>query len=474
MATFFETSNRSLMATIVFLMGFLMANLATTGAQSVGVCYGMLGNNLPSVQEVISLYKSNNIKRMRIYDPNQAVLQALRGSNIEVMIGVPNSDLQSLANPSNAQAWVQRNVLNFWPSVRFRYIAVGNEVSPVNGGTSGLAQFVLPALVNVFNAVRSAGLQDQIKVSIAIDMTLIGTSYPPSQGAFRGDVRSYLDPIIGHLVYAKTPLLANVYTYFSYAGNPRDISLPYALFTSPSVVAWDGSNGYQNLFDAMMDSLYSALERAWGGSLEVVVSESGWPSAGGFATSFDNARTYYSNLIRHVKGGTPKRPGRAIETYLFAMFNENQKQPELEKNFGLFFPNKQPKFPLNFGGERLWDVTAEYNATISLSSDITPVLEQASKSVWELILDNNGLGKEITETVERVFCRLSGREPPLFPPLSIEGQAKKEQENLTLSSKKRNFSEMSVDGGADETIDVSSSYPAMPVDHNPVPSSRQT
>uniref|UniRef100_A0A2N9IMT7 glucan endo-1,3-beta-D-glucosidase n=1 Tax=Fagus sylvatica TaxID=28930 RepID=A0A2N9IMT7_FAGSY len=276
---------------------------------------------------------------------NQAVLQALRGSNIEVMIGVPNSDLQSLANPSNAQAWVQRNVLNFWPSVRFRYIAVGNEVgnevSPVNGGTSGLAQFVLPALVNVFNAVRSAGLQDQIKVSIAIDMTLIGNSYPPSQGGFQ-----------------------------SYAGNPRDISLPYALFTSPSVVVWDGSNGYQNLFDAMMDSLYSALERAWGGSLEVVVSESGWPSAGGFATSFDNARTYYSNLIRHVKGGTPKRPGRAIETYLFALFNENQKQPELEKNFGLFFPNKQPKFPLNFGGERLWDVTAEYNATVSLSSDM--------------------------------------------------------------------------------------------------------
>ncbi|PPD83373.1 hypothetical protein GOBAR_DD19697 [Gossypium barbadense] len=45
----------------------------------------------------------------------------------------------------------------------------------------------------------------------------------------------------------------------------------------------------------------------------------------------------------------------------------------------------------------------------------TPVLERASKAVWELILDSNGLGKEISETVERVFCKLSGREPPLFP-----------------------------------------------------------
>ncbi|KAK9689857.1 hypothetical protein RND81_09G086300 [Saponaria officinalis] len=51
-----------------------------------------------------------------------------------------------------------------------------------------------------------------------------------------------------------------------------------------------------------------------------------------------------------------------------------------------------------------------------------PVLEKASKSVWDLILDGFGLGKEISETVERVFCRLSGCEPPLFPASTSEGQ----------------------------------------------------
>ncbi|XWS08503.1 hypothetical protein CRYUN_Cryun40dG0008100 [Craigia yunnanensis] len=369
MATFSSKSYTSFMAAIILLLGLFAANLDLTGA-SVGVCYGMLGNNLPCGCAVIELYKSHNIRRMRIYDPNPVALQALRDSNIEVMLGVPNSDLRSVANPSNAQSWVQQNVLSYWPSVRFRYIAVGNEVSPVNGGNDEFAQFVLPALVNVFNAVRSAGLQDQIMVSTAIGMDLMGNSYPPSEGAFRGDVRSYLDPIIGHLAWAGTPLLVNIYPYFAYDDNPRDISLDYAIFTSPSPVVWDQGRGYQNLFDAMVDSVYSALENAGQGSLRVVPSETGWPSAGGrHGISRKIAGTYLSNLINHVEGGTPKRPGEPLETYLFALFDENQKEPEREKNFGLFTPDMQPKYPfLSFNGGKICDVSVEYNATISLKS----------------------------------------------------------------------------------------------------------
>ncbi|PKI78297.1 hypothetical protein CRG98_001355 [Punica granatum] len=357
---------------VLLLLGLLMASLGIKGVQSIGVCYGMLGNNLPPAKEVVALYKSRKINRMRIYDPNQATLQALRGSNIELMLGVPNSDLQALANnPSNAKSWVQRNVKNYSPGVRFRYIAVGNEV----GATSQLAKFVLPAMRNVQNAVNSFGLQNQVKVSTAIDMIVMGNSYPPSQGAFRADARGHLDPIIRFLVNNKSPLLANIYTYFSYAGNPKDISLPYALFTSPGVVVRDGARSYQNLFDAMLDALYSALERAGGGALNVVVSESGWPSAGAVGATVGNAGTYYKNFIKHVPGGTPKRPKKAIESYLFAMFDENQKQPELEKHFGLFSPNKQPKYPLSFGESRegIWDVSSSnysHGVAGSLRSDI--------------------------------------------------------------------------------------------------------
>ncbi|KAF8099593.1 hypothetical protein N665_0241s0026 [Sinapis alba] len=339
----------SLMIPLLLLLALFATIFSPTSGEPVGVCYGMMGNNLPSKPDTIALFRQNNIRRVRLYDPNQEALNALKNTGIEVIVGVPNSDLRSLTNPSSARAWLQNNVLNHYPAVNFKYIAVGNEVVPSNGGGD-----VLPAMRNVYDAVRGANLQDRIKVSTAVDMTLIGNSFPPSSGEFRGDVRWFIDPIVDFLRSTNSALLANIYPYFSYIGNPRDISLSYALFTSPSVIVWDGSRGYQNLFDALLDVVYSAVERSGGGSIPVVVSESGWPSNGGNAASFDNARAYYTNLAARVREnrGTPKRPGRGVETYLFAMFDENQKNPEFEKNFGLFFPNKQPKFQIAFAGVR--------------------------------------------------------------------------------------------------------------------------
>ncbi|KAL5815984.1 hypothetical protein ACOSQ3_024362 [Xanthoceras sorbifolium] len=62
------------------------------------------------------------------------------------------------------------------------------------------------------------------------------------------------------------------------------------------------------------DATYSALEKSNGGPLEIVIAESGWPSSGGAAASVANAKTYNTNLIQHVEGGTPKRPEKPIET----------------------------------------------------------------------------------------------------------------------------------------------------------------
>ncbi|XP_059653170.1 glucan endo-1,3-beta-glucosidase-like [Cornus florida] len=330
------------MVAMLLLLVLLLPTTDKAGAQFTGVCNG--GNNFLSAREIVDLYKSYGIGRMRIYEPNQATLQALRGSNIELILGVPNSDLQVLAfDASAATQWVQRNVRAYSPNVKFRYISVGNEVDP-NAGTGQFVEFVLPAMQNIHNAIVAAGLQDQIKISTVTYMGLLGNSYPPSQGAFRDNARWFMEPIISFLVNNSAPLLANIYPYFSYIANPQNIPLPYALFTAEKVFVRDGSLEYRNFFDALLDSMYSAVEKVGGRSLEIVVSETGWPSEGGTAATVGNASTYHRNLMNHVKGGTPKRPERAIQTYLFTMFDEYQNA----EYFGLFSPYKQPKYQISF------------------------------------------------------------------------------------------------------------------------------
>ncbi|KAM3693398.1 hypothetical protein ACB098_08G160900 [Castanea mollissima] len=181
-------------------------------------------------------------------------------------------------------------------------------------------------------------------------MSLLGNSFPPSVGSFSDSASSYINAFVSILVSTNAPLLANVYPYITYTSDPTNIKLEYALFTSLGVVVQDGNLGYQNHFDAILDALYFALKKIGGARLIVIVTESGWPSDGesGVAATVDSASTYYKNLISHVKHGTPKKPG-PLETYLFAMFDEDQKGPaKSEKHFGLFSPTKEPKCQLTF------------------------------------------------------------------------------------------------------------------------------
>jgi hypothetical protein len=258
-------------------------------------------------------------------------MEALRGSGIGLILGIENDDIPGLAaTQANAASWVQTNIQPYHPDVSVMYVAVGNEVP------DGVAESIVPAMHNIETALDAAGLADGIMVSTCIRLDVITNTFPPSMGTF---AKPYMGGVAQFLATTGAPLLANVYPYFGYRSraHPGDISV--------GTTTRDAGNGltYVNLFDAMVDSVYAALEKVGAPDVSVVVSESGWPEA-----STENARNYNQGLIDHVGQGTPKRPG-PLETYVFAMFNENQRPGEpTERNFGLFYPNKSPVYPITF------------------------------------------------------------------------------------------------------------------------------
>lgn len=328
------------------LMSFSVLFLGAEGA--IGVNYGMTADNLPPPEQVISMYKAKNIGYVRLFHPDTTALAALRGTGIGVVLGVLNEDLPRLASDASfAQSWVASYVAPFAGDVRFRYINAGNEVIPATQYASN----VLPAMQNLESALRSAGVSG-VPVTTAVATSVLGTSYPPSQGAFSEAAAPLMAPIVAYLASKNAPLLVNVYPYFAYADSGGQVALGYALLSSggsASSQVTDGGLVYTNMFDAIVDATHAAVEKAGAQGLELVVSETGWPSGGGgVGATVENAAAYNNNVVRHVGAGTPRRPGKPVETYLFAMFNENKKQEGVERNFGIFQPDMSEVYHVDF------------------------------------------------------------------------------------------------------------------------------
>ncbi|CAN1158781.1 Putative glucan endo-1,3-beta-glucosidase GVI (Fragment), partial [Linum perenne] len=316
-------------------------------ATIVGVNYGQLGDNLQSPNRVVSLIKSRNITRVRIFDPNHDVLAALaHAGGMEVVLGTLNSDLEQLAtNPSFAAHWVSSNVVPYHRALRFRHVAAGNEVIP-----GPFAQHVLGAMRNLDCALKSAGVAG-VHVSTALSFASIGESFPPSAGEFSDESKPVMTPIVRFLAENDYPLLVNVYPYFAYKSDCAHIDLDYALGNrGGSFFVADGRLRYRSLFDAMVDTMYAAADKVGGKKVRMVVTETGWPSAGDAVATVANAKAYVNNAAAKAGSGagTPRRPRIGTETYLFALFNEDLKPEGEERNFGLYWPDFTEVYHVDF------------------------------------------------------------------------------------------------------------------------------
>ncbi|KAL5558325.1 hypothetical protein UlMin_034536 [Ulmus minor] len=344
--TSFSTQNsEDFQIFMVFLAWAIAASFAKNEGYSatIGVNYGFNGDNLPPPATVIDLYQRCNISVARIFEPRAEVLEAWRGKPTTLILGTRNEDVQSFAKDQQAATnWIATFVLPYINDVNIAYITVGNEIIP-----SPVAQFIAQAIKNLLTAISNAQITKHIQVTTVMSAAPLASSFPPSAGAFSEETVLILKDIAAILSQQGTPMMINVYPYFAYASNPKDISLDYALFRSPKDVVIDGNFKYSNLFDAMIDAFHAGFEKIGFPNTILYVTETGWPSAGNEPyTTIDNAATYNKNLLAHVgSNGTPRRSNEPINTIYFALFNEDLKPAGVEQNFGFFYPSLQRVYP---------------------------------------------------------------------------------------------------------------------------------
>lgn len=318
----------------------------------IGVNYGQVADNLPSPSDVLPLLGSLGANCVKIYDANPAVLRAFAGTGVELIIGLPDRCIPRLAAPSAALSWVKSTLQPYLPATRISAVTVGNEV--LSGNDSALIRSLLPAMQSLHSALAALGLDHQIAVTTAHSLAVLAVSYPPSAAAFRRELLPFVPPLLAFLARTGSPFLINAYPYFAYKADPKRIDLNYALFEPNAGVVDPGSGlRYQNMLHAQVDAVRAAIAAAGGSKgVEVVVSETGWPSAGDAneaGATAENARRYNGNLMRMVaaRKGTPSCPAAPLQVYVFALFNENLKPgPSSERHYGLFKPDGTPAYDL--------------------------------------------------------------------------------------------------------------------------------
>ncbi|XP_022999582.1 glucan endo-1,3-beta-glucosidase 8-like isoform X1 [Cucurbita maxima] len=324
----------------------------------VGVNWGTMATHQLPPEKVVKMLQENGFRKLKLFEAEDRILEALIGTDIEVMLAIPNSMLQVMSeDPEAAALWVDSNVTayTYHGGVKIKYVAVGNE--PFLKSYNGIyLQSTLPALRNIQQALNDAGLGSKVKATIPFNADTYNSpdSNPvPSAGDFRPDVRDLTIEILHFLSINNAPFTVNIYPFLSLYGNDY-FPIDFAFFDGTYKSIKDGDLTYTNVFDANFDTLVSALTKAGYPNMKIIVGEVGWPTDGDKHANIQNAKQFNQGLLRHALSGegTPARVG-IIDIYLFSLIDENAKSIEpgsFERHWGIFEFDGKPKYELDLSG----------------------------------------------------------------------------------------------------------------------------
>ncbi|XP_019160207.1 PREDICTED: glucan endo-1,3-beta-glucosidase 8-like [Ipomoea nil] len=332
--------------------------LLSSGVEGLGVNWGTMASHKLPAKTVVQMLKDNGIEKVKLFDADQSTMSALAGTDIEVMVAIPNDQLLAMNDYDRAKDWVKRNVTryNFKGGVNIKYVAVGNEPFLTSYNNSFI-NTTFPALQNIQNALNDAGVGDNIKATVPLNADVYNSPEDnpvPSAGRFRQDIGQQMNQIVQFLHQNNAPFTVNIYPFLSLYANEH-FPVDFAFFDGAANPIVDNGIQYTNVFDANYDTLVSALKAAGYGDMPVLVGEVGWPTEGDRNANVNLAYRFYKGLLPRLAAnkGTPLRPGY-MEVYLFGLIDEDIKSiapGNFERHWGIFRYDGQPKFPMDLTGQ---------------------------------------------------------------------------------------------------------------------------
>lgn len=96
---------------LVGLLGWLCGVVVVV--EGLGVNWGTMATHKLPPEAVVQMLKDNGIQKVKLFDADDSTMNALAGSGIEVMVAIPNDQLQVMTSYKRAREWVRRNVTRY-------------------------------------------------------------------------------------------------------------------------------------------------------------------------------------------------------------------------------------------------------------------------------------------------------------------------------------------------------------------------
>ncbi|GMQ02593.1 hypothetical protein CsSME_00048740 [Camellia sinensis var. sinensis] len=92
-------------------MLLLLLAMVVGSVSGIGANWGTQATHPLPHSTVVQMLKDNGFQTVKLFDADSNTLNALSGSGLEVMVGIPNDMLDTLANSvAAAEKWVEKNV----------------------------------------------------------------------------------------------------------------------------------------------------------------------------------------------------------------------------------------------------------------------------------------------------------------------------------------------------------------------------